>query len=206
MRVVATRAEASDVSTAISEGADAVMLSGETAMGKYPIDAVRFMNRVIVETEKDSRYQRSMRRHYSGEATCTEDAICQGVKAVVNAMPIVAMACFTTSGGTAIRLSQERALTPLLAITPHINLARRLQIHWGIDVGVWGDIKRFKTVVVAAIDAVSKRGYGKNGDWVVITVGTPFGHAGSTNTLRLAQIGDDCQLHESIGPLNTNTC
>lgn len=194
---VATRAEATDVSNAIGEGADAVMLSGETAAGKYPLKAVNFMNRVIVETEKEQYYRKDMRRHYSGKATSTEDAISQGIKAVVNAMPIAAIACFTTSGGTAIRLSQERALTPLLAITPTIELARRLQLHWGIDADTMGDIKKFKTVVVAAVDIIKRRGYVEEGDWVAITVGVPFGHAGSTNTLRLVQIGNEFLRHET---------
>lgn len=188
---VATRAEATDVDAAIAAGADAVMLSGETAMGKYPVEAVSFMNRMIIEAEKDYRYQHSMKTADQSHANTSEGAISHGVKAIVNAMPIAAIACFTTSGGTAIRLGRERALTPLLAMTPNLHLARRLQLHWGIDAGVMADIKRFKTVVVAAVDTVRKRGYGNNGEWIIVTVGVPFGHAGTTNTLRLAQIGDD---------------
>lgn len=192
---VATRAEATDVDAAIVSGADAVMLSGETAMGKYPVEAVRFMNDIIIEAEKDHRYQHSMKTADFGEVLSTEGAISQGVKAVVNAMPIAAIACFTASGGTAIRLVKERALTPLIAMTPEIHLARRLQLYWGIDAGVVADIKRFKTVIVAAVDTVKTREYGKDGDWVAVTVGVPFGHSGSTNTLRLAQIGDDYLAH-----------
>lgn len=188
---VATRAEATDVDAAIVEGADAVMLSGETAVGKYPIEAVSFMNRMIQESEKDHRYQHSMKMADHVSSQVSESAISQGVKAVVNAMPIAAISCFTTSGGTAIRLSKERALTPLLAVTPKIQLARRLQLHWGIDADVLPDIKRFKTIIIAGIDTVKQRGYGNDGDWVVITAGVPFGHAGTTNTLRLAQIGDE---------------
>lgn len=195
---VATRAEATDVDAAISEGADAVMLSGETAMGKYPVEAVSFMNRMIIESEKDHRYQHSMKTADQGDAKSTEGAISQGVKAVVNAMPIVAIACFTTSGGTAIRVSRERALTPLIAMTPDLPLARRLQLYWGIDAGLMTDIKQFKTIMTAAVDTVKQRGYGKHGDWVVVTVGVPFGHAGTTNTLRLAQVGDD-YLSQELG-------
>lgn len=188
---VATRAEATDVDAAISAGADAVMLSGETAMGKHPVEAVTFMNDMIVEAEKDHRYQTNMKTTEQSEAKSCEGAISQGVKAVVNALPVSAIACFTTSGGTAIRVSRERALTPLLAMTPEITRARRLQLHWGIDAGVLADVKRFKTIVVAAVTTVRNRGYGKDGDWVVVTVGVPFGHSGTTNTLRLAQIGDE---------------
>lgn len=188
---VATRAEATDVDAAISEGADAVMLSGETAMGKYPIEAVSFMNRMIIESEKDHRYRHSMKTADYGDVNSTEGAISQGVKAVVNAMPIVAIACFTTSGGTAIRVSRERALTPLIAMTPNLPLARKLQLYWGIDAGVMSDLHQFKSIMMAAVDTVKKRGYGKHGDWVVVTVGVPFGRAGTTNTLRLAQVGDD---------------
>lgn len=188
---VATRAEATDVDAAISEGADAVMLSGETAVGKYPIETVSFMNRMIVEAEKDHRYQHSMKHADFSRATNTEDAISQAVKATVNALPIAAVACFTTSGGTAIRIVRERALTPLIAMTPDIKLARQLQLHWGVDADVLTDIKRFRTAVVAAVKTVKERGYGKAGDWVAITIGVPFGRAGSTNTLRLAQLGDE---------------
>ncbi len=195
---VATRAEASDVDAAISEGADAVMLSGETAMGKYPAEAVSFMNRMIMESEKDHRYQHSMKTADRGDVTSTEGAISQGVKAVVNAMPIAAIACFTTSGGTAIRLSRERALTPLIAMTPDLPLARKLQLYWGIDAGVLSDVTQFKTIMTAAVDTVKQRGYGNDGDWVVVTVGVPFGHAGTTNTLRLAQVGDDYLSQELL--------
>lgn len=188
---VATRAEATDVASAISEGADAVMLSGETAMGKHPVQAVEFMNKIIIETEKDQHYRHSMKTANSSEVISTEGAIAQAVKAVVNAMPIAAIACFTTSGGTAKRLVKERALTPLIAMTPEVCLARRLQLHWGIDAGVLADITRFKSIMIAAVDTVKKRGYGKDGDLVAVTVGVPFGRAGSTNTLRLATIGDD---------------
>lgn len=188
---VATRAEATDVAAAISEGADAVMLSGETAMGKYPVQAVDFMNRMIIETEKDYRYRHSMKTSDTSHVASTEGAIAQGVKAIVNAMPIAAIACFTTSGGTAIRLVKERALTPLIAMTPEIHLARRLQLHWGIDAGVLADITKFKSIMIAAVDTVKQREYGKDGDLIAVTVGVPFGRAGSTNTLRLATIGDD---------------
>lgn len=195
---VATRAEATDVDAAISEGADAVMLSGETAMGKYPIEAVSFMDRMIIESEKDHRYQHSMKTADLVDVNSTEGAIAQGVKAVVNAMPIAAIACFTTSGGTAIRLSRERALTPLISMTPDLPLARRLQLYWGIDAGVMSDIQQFKTIMVAAVDTVKQRGYGQHGDWVAVTAGVPFGHAGTTNTLRLAQVGDNYLSQELI--------
>lgn len=188
---VATRAEATDVDAAIAEGADAVMLSGETAMGKYPVEAVQFMNRMIKESEKDQRYQDDMKNAHRANVVSTEGAISQGVKAIVNAMPIAAIACFTTSGGTAVRLCRERALTPVIAMTTEVRQARKLQLHWGIDADVMTDIKKFKTVVVAAVDTVKQRGYGKDGEWVIVTVGVPFGIAGSTNTLRMAQIGDD---------------
>lgn len=189
---VATRAEATDVDAAISEGADAVMLSGETAMGKYPVEAVSFMNRVIVEAEKDHRYQYNMQKQVENNPDKTsETAISHGVKAIVNSMPIAAIACFTTSGGTAIRVSRERALTPLIAMTPQVESARRLQLHWGIDAGVMKDIKEFKNIMTAAVETVQNRGYANEGDWIVVTAGVPFGLAGTTNTLRLAQVGDE---------------
>ncbi len=188
---VATRAEATDVDAAISAGADAVMLSGETAVGKYPIETVSFMDSVIIEAEKDHRYQQRMKVIDPSDVKKSEGAIAQGVKSIVNAMPIAAIACFTTSGGTAVRLSRERALTPLLAIVPEVKQARRLQLHWGIDANVVSDLRKFETVMYSGVELVRQRGYGEDGDWVVVTVGVPFGCAGTTNTLRLAQIGDE---------------
>ncbi len=187
---VATRAEAIDVDAAISAGADAVMLSGETAMGKFPVKAVKFMDSIIVEAEKHYHYQERM-KVIDSEVKNSEGAIAQGVKAIVNAMPIAAIACFTTSGGTAIRLVRERALTPLIAIVPDITLARRLQLHWGIDATVVKNLRKFETVMYAGIDLIKRRGYGKDDEWVIVTVGVPFGRKGTTNTLRLAQIGDE---------------
>ncbi len=188
---VATRAEATDVDAAISGGADAVMLSGETAIGKYPIDAVSFMHRMIIESEKDHRYQIKMNTPQDNQPDKTsETAISHGVKAIVNAMPICAIACFTTSGGTATRVSRERVLTPLIAMTPDISLARRLQLYWGIDAREMTEEKKLKDIMTAAIETVENRGYGNDGDWVVVTAGVPFGIAGTTNTLRLAQVGD----------------
>ncbi len=193
---VATRAEATDVDAAIAAGADAVMLSGETAMGKYPVEAVSFMNRIIVEAEKDHRYQQRMKSADISEVVTSEGAISHGVKAIVNALPISAIACFTTSGGTAIRISRERALTPLIAMTPEIDTARRLQLYWGIDAGLLFDLSRFATVMYAAVQTIEERGYGVEGDWVIVTAGVPFGRAGTTNTLRLTQIGDESLMHK----------
>ncbi len=133
---VATRAEATDVAAAITEGADAVMLSGETAMGKYPVEAVTFMNKVIRETEKDYRYKNKIKNISIKDDSTPEHAISCGVKAVVNTMPITAVACFTTSGGSAIRLSKERVLTPIVAIMPSIHAARKLQLYWGVANGL----------------------------------------------------------------------
>lgn len=195
---VATRAEAADVDAAISRGADAVMLSGETAMGKYPVEAARFMNKMIIESEKDYRYQRNMKHMEQKRVDNTEGAIAQGVKAVVNVMDIDAIACFTTSGGTAIRLVQERALTPLVAMVPDVHLARKLQLYWGIDAGVLGDITRFKSAIVAAAKTVKKRGYGKDGGWIAVTIGVPFGRSGSSNTLRLVKLGDEYLEEEGV--------
>ncbi|MPV86295.1 pyruvate kinase [Ostreibacterium oceani] len=188
---VPTRAEATDIDTAISSGADAVMLSGETAIGKYPIEAVSFMNRMIIQTEKDWRYRSDMKHAAFGHVTTSEGAISLAVKAIANAMPIVAVACYTTSGRSAIRLGRERALTPLIALTPSQDTARRLQLHWGIDACLMPDVDRFQTIVAAATETVRKKGYGSQGSPVIVTAGVPFGQSGTTNTLRLAIIGAD---------------
>lgn len=187
---VATRAEATDVDAAISAGADAVMLSGETAMGKYPVQAVAFMRRMIMQSEKDHRYLARMRTTDHSPSKTSEGAISQGVKAIVNTTDIAAIVSFTASGGTAKRLSRERALTPLVAVTDTWERARQLRLHWGVDPRVMTDITRFKTVIVAAVAAAKQSGYGQDGDWIIVTAGVPFGQSGTTNTLRLAQIGD----------------
>ncbi|PIE45291.1 MAG: pyruvate kinase [Gammaproteobacteria bacterium] len=195
---VATRAEAIDVASAIYEGVDAVMLSGETAMGKYPVQAVNFMNRLIIESERTAHFRSSMQSGAYGQVKSSEGAIAQAVRAVSGSLPIAAIACFTTSGSTATRLVRERALTPLLALTPGLKRARKLQLYWGIDADVLADIKKFKTVIIAAAETIESRGYGKRGDWFVITVGVPFGEPGSTNTLRLARIGEEYRYNDEL--------
>lgn len=188
---VPTRAEAMDVDTAISEGADAVMLSGETASGKYPVETVTFMDKMICQTEKDAGYRQFMRNVDSGAAHSSEGSIALAVKAIVKTSDIAGVVCYTTSGRSAIRMGRERALTPLLALTPSIEVARRLQLSWGVDASVMPDVDRLQKIVAAATTVMKSKGYGKDGDMVVVTAGVPFGQSGTTNTLRLAIIGED---------------
>lgn len=188
---IPTRAEAMDVDTAISEGADAVMLSGETATGKYPVETVTFMDKMICQTEKDAVYRQFMRGVDSGVANTTEGAIALAVKAIVKTSNVAGVVCYTTSGRSAIRMGRERALTPLLAITPSVEVARRLQLSWGIDANIMPDVDRLQEIVALATLIVKKKGFGNNGDTVIVTAGVPFGQSGTTNTLRLAIIGED---------------
>lgn len=188
---VPTRAEATDVDTAVALGADAVMLSGETAIGKYPVEAVSFMDRMIQSTEKDARYIKDMRVIEDVEVNSSNGAVSHAVKAISNAIDVTAIACYTASGSSAVRLCRERALTPIIALTPNQDVARRLQLYWGVDAVVMPDADRVQTIVANAANLVKRKAYGEDGDLVVVTAGVPFGQPGTTNTIRLATIGED---------------
>jgi len=183
-----TRAEASDVATAVYEGADAVMLSAETAVGQYPVEAVAMMDRIARRVQDDPLYfpslQTKLLEHEHTDPDAISAAACQ-VAATVGAAAIVS---FTSSGATALRAARERPAAPILAMTPNLGTARRLALLWGAHCVHSADIKSFSDMVQKAVRAAHREDLAKPGQRVVITAGVPFGTPGATNILRIAWV------------------
>ncbi len=185
---VPTRAEASDVASAIYDGADAVMLSAESASGAYPTAAVNIMNRIICEVEKDPLYRQMIEAQNQTALPNSGDAICSALRDVTGILGAVATVTYTSSGHTSMRAARERPMAPILSITPNLSTARRLALVWGVHSTVSPDVRNVDRMVAAACQAALTEGFGKPGDQIAITAGVPFGQPGSTNLLRIAQI------------------
>ena len=187
---VPTRAEVSDVAQAIYEGADAVMLSAESAAGDYPIEAVTTMNNVAVEVEKDDIYREGLESSHTPSRTRVADAISAAARQVAETTDIKAIACFTQSGTTAMLAARERPRVSIIAITPVAATARRLALVWGLHCVVSGEVQRFKEAVVSAAKAAKKYGFARENDLIVVTAGVPFNTPGTTNILRVAPVNE----------------
>ena len=185
---VPTRAEVSDVATAVYDGADAVMLSAETAAGEYPIAAVEVMNRVAEEVESDPLYRTIMDAvHFEPEATAA-DAITLAARQVAETISARAIVTYTTSGSTALRASRERPQAAILVLTPRLDTARRLSLAWGLHCVVTEDASDFIDMVDKASAIARREDFASSGDSIVTTAGVPFGTPGATNTLRIAWV------------------
>ena len=183
-----TRAEASDVATAIYDGTDAVMLSAETAIGKYANESVKMMNKIIEKVESDPLYLNiNEASHVKAESTA-EDAITESAKYVARIMSAKAVVTYTTSGSTALRAARERPDVPILSISPNLNTARSLALVWGVHCIHTKDARSFKDMVLKAGRLAKKEKFASRGDRVVITAGVPFGQVGATNVLRIASV------------------
>ena len=184
---VPTRAEVSDVATAIYEGADAVMLSAESAAGDYPVEAVTTMNAIALEIESHATYREIIEANRRITRRSRADAIVSAAREIAENTGIEAICCFTESGTTAALTARERPRVPILAITPHIATARRLSLYWGVNCFMLdGEVTRFKMAVVGAARIARAAGYAAEGDHIVVVAGVPFNEAGSTNILRIA--------------------
>jgi pyruvate kinase len=183
-----TRAEASDVATAIYDGADAVMLSAESASGKYPLEAVSIMNRIIEQTERDPSYRRIIDAQHSEPEATGNDAISAAAAQVARTLTASAIVTYTTSGSTALRVARERPEAPILCLTQDLDTARRLALLWGAHCVHTADIRTFSEMVDKATRVAVKQEFAKKGERLVITAGVPFGRPGSTNTLRVVWI------------------
>ncbi len=183
-----TRAEASDVATAVYEGADAVMLSAETAVGEFPAEAVAMMDRIITRIEADPTYRPIMDAvHPDPEATAA-DAITAAARQVAHTVDAAAIVTYTTSGSTALRAARERPDVPILCLTSKIETARRLALVWGIHCVHTDDVTNSAQMVRDAGANAIEQDFAHPGDRVVITAGMPFGTPGATNILRIAWV------------------
>ncbi|MCC6197475.1 MAG: pyruvate kinase [Burkholderiales bacterium] len=185
---VPTRAEASDVATAIYHGADAVMLSAESASGKYPVEAVRIMDRIIAEVEADPYHRQVLESLQTAGQPNYADAICAAMGAIVAMLPVAAIVTYTTSGSTSLRAARERPPAPILSMTPSLATARRLALVWGVHSVQTSDVADVAEMVDGALACARDQGFGTAGDTIVISAGMPFGTPGATNLLRIAKV------------------
>jgi pyruvate kinase len=193
-----TRAEASDVANAIYDGADAVMLSAESAMGKYPIESVELMNRIIESVENDkNNFDLEQQLDYSkkNKSVSTTDAITSAAYTIARNAEAKAIVTFSVSGKTTFRMSKERAPVLVIGLSPNIKTARKTQLVWGVySSHTKQDAQNTTEMVNIACRIIKEKKLAKSGDSIVITAGVPFGNAGSTNLLRIAKIINDKDL------------
>jgi pyruvate kinase len=185
---VPTRAEASDVATAVYDGADAVMLSAESASGQFPLDAVEIMDRIIREVEQDEHYRVLTDAQRSPPRATAADAISYSLREAAHIVSATATVIYTHSGSSSIRASRERPEAPILSLTPKISTARRLALVWGVHSVLTNETTDINTMTDLACKTALEEGFAKEGDSVVIAAGVPFGQAGTTNMLRLATV------------------
>lgn len=181
-----TRAEVSDVATAIYEGADAIMLSAESAAGQYPIEAVTTMDNVAKQVESDGTYREIMSRSRNIERSTVADGIVSAAREIAESTQVAAICCFSQSGTTALLTARERPHLPIIAMTSMLRTARRLCLTWGVNCVVTGEVSRFKMAVIAGTRAAVDLGIATKDDSIVVTAGVPFNVAGTTNILRVA--------------------
>lgn len=181
-----TRAEVSDVATAIYEGADAVMLSAESAAGQYPVEAVTTMDAVACEVENDPAYTEAIESSRKAKRATVADGIVAAAREIAETTKVKAICCFSESGTTAALVARERPRVPILALTSVEATARRLCLHWGTTCVIVEQVDRFKHAVLAAIRSARALGLAQAKDNVIVTAGVPFNTPGSTNILRVA--------------------
>ncbi len=185
---VPTRAEVTDVSNAIYEGADAVMLSAESAAGDYPVEAVAMMNAIAEEVERDPYHRKAMEAGRTEARSRVSDAITAAAREVAETTDVKAICCFTHSGTTALLAARERPRVPIIALTPFFSTARRLSLVWGLHCVHTHEVERFKLAVVSAARAARASGYATDDDRIVVIAGIPFNTPGTTNILRVAPV------------------
>jgi pyruvate kinase len=188
---VPTRAEVSDVATAVFEGADAVMLSAESASGQFPVEAVATMNRIAVETETDANYRSIITSQRSEPESTGADAIAEAARHVAETLDLKAICAWTSSGSTALRIARERPRPPVLALTPKRDTARRLTLVWGVQPMVTNDASDIEDMARRAGKFSNRVTFSKEGERIVVVAGLPFGTPGATNMLRIVFTGSE---------------
>ncbi|ODS03105.1 pyruvate kinase [Methyloceanibacter marginalis] len=185
---VPTRAEVSDVATAVFEGADAVMLSAESAVGKYPVDAVATMDRVAIEVERDPLYAAIIHAQRIDPQATGADAISAAARTVAETLNLAAIVCYTASGATSLRAARERPQQPILALTPIPATGRKLAIVWGLHCVLTDDPRNLDDMVAKACRIAYQEEFALPGQQVIISAGVPLGKSGATNLLRIAEV------------------
>ncbi|MBC7150890.1 MAG: pyruvate kinase [Rhizobium sp.] len=188
---VPTRAEVSDVATAVFEGADAVMLSAESASGQYPVEAVSTMASIARTVEREPHYPGIIYAQRAQPEATGADAISLAARQIAETLKLTSIVCYTSSGNTGLRAARERPEVPIIALSPVIQTARRLSVVWGLHCVVSEEPTDLDDMVNRACRIVVAEGFGKPGDRVIISAGVPLGTPGATNMLRIAYIGSD---------------
>ncbi|HVZ69250.1 MAG TPA: pyruvate kinase [Rhizomicrobium sp.] len=184
-----TRAEVSDVATAVFEGADAVMLSAETASGAYPVESVTMMDKIASQVETDPLYQQILDAQRSPPEETTADAIMSAVHQVTHTIHARAIVTWTKSGSTGLRAARERPEAPIIVLSPAASTVRRLALVWGLHCVLTEDAHDLDDMVDRAARFAFSEGFAKHGERIVITAGVPLGTPGATNLLRVAFVG-----------------
>jgi pyruvate kinase len=186
---VPTRAEVSDVATAIFDGADAIMLSAESAAGQYPVEAVATMNRIAEEVENDGMYSPSLHVLRTEPEPTGADAIAAAARQVAETLDLPAIVCWTSSGSTGLRVSRERPRSPIIALSPIESAGRRLSVVWGVHCVIAADAQDQDDMVERACRLAFKEGFAKAGERILVVAGVPLGTPGATNFMRIAFVG-----------------
>jgi pyruvate kinase len=193
-----TRAEVSDVATAIYDGADAVMLSAESAAGQYPCESVQMMDRIATSAERDPVYPARIHFTETKLEPTTADALAGSARQIASTVSATAMVCYTSSGSTARRIARERPPVPILAMSPSMTTARRMGLYWGVYAIHSRDVTSFEEMVEKGKRMALRHRIASGGERIVLMAGIPFGTAGSTNVIHVARlIGDELERHES---------
>lgn len=180
-----TRAEVTDVANAVAEGADAVMLSAETASGEYPLEAVQMMSKIIRQVENGPDYQAQLDVSRPKAEATVSDAISCAIRRISNVLPVAVLVNYSESGTSSLRAARERPTVPILNLTPNLQTARRLTVAWGVHSVVNDRLRQVDEVCSTALEIAQAQGMAKRGDTLLITAGVPFGQPGSTNSLRI---------------------
>jgi pyruvate kinase len=188
---VPTRAEVSDVATAVFEGADAVMLSAESASGQFPLEAVAMMNRIAETVEGEAIYPSILQSHREPPEATGADAIAEATRDVADTLGAKVICAWTASGSTGLRIARERPRSAILALTPIVEIARRLSLVWGVHPVVTDDARDERDMADRACRHAFIDGFAGVGERVLVVAGVPFGTPGSTNNLRIAVVGAD---------------
>ena len=187
---VPTRAEVSDVATAVFDGADAIMLSAEFAVGKYPIDAIRTMDRIAIQVESDPSYGAIVHATRTPPQPTAADAIAAAAHTVADTLQLAGIICYTATGSTALRVARERPGLPVIGLSPVVATGRKLALVWGVHCVLTSDPENQAAMVRKACRIAFDEGFAKAGEGVIIVAGVPLGSPGTTNMVRIAYLDD----------------
>jgi pyruvate kinase len=185
-----TRAEVGDVATAVFDGADAIMLSAESAVGQYPVEAIETMDRIAIEVEHDPVYEAILYATQTEPQPTGADAIAQAASAIADTVKLGAIVCYTATGSTVLRVTRERPGIPVIGLTPVEATARRLSLVWGVQSILTGDPENLSHMVRKACRIAYEEGLAKARDGIMVTAGVPLGSPGTTNMIRIAFLGE----------------